>query len=96
MKGRPPARLATFESIRAHGKRKRKSIDCRQAKHPELLDILRDMRCPIAVNEATQRLVALENLGDVVEGLNSHLTSRSAATLDGLYSRTWFASDTLA
>jgi hypothetical protein len=32
-----------------------------------------------------QRFVAQEKLGDMVEGLNSHLTSRFAAILDGLH-----------
>ena len=35
--------------------------------------------------ELAQRFVAQEKLSDMVEDLNSHLTSRFAAILDGLY-----------
>jgi len=49
------------------------------------LDILRKSDGPVAAAEVAQRFVAQEQLGDMVEGLNSHLTSRFAAILDGLY-----------
>lgn len=49
------------------------------------LDILRKSEGPVAAAEVAQRFVVQEKLGDMVEGLNSHLTSRFAAILDGLH-----------
>lgn len=49
------------------------------------LDILRESEVPVAAAEVALRFVAQEKLGDMVEGLNGHPTSRFAAILDGLY-----------
>ncbi len=50
-----------------------------------VLDILRKSDGPLAVAEVAQQFVTQEQLGDMVEGLNSHLTSRFAAILGGLH-----------
>ena len=50
-----------------------------------MLDILRHSDGSAAATGVAQRFVAHEQLGDMVEGPNSHLPSHFAAVLDRFY-----------